>query len=176
MGQEQRWMIVASVLARHMRGDTPGALLSEALSYYRILDRTAAKDGLAVPRLLTPPMDPCGNPGAVLAAHLVALVWMTSTVPADDRLDPTIRRLMVDMAVRAMDTAQLGRFERVDDAEAVWQLLGATCEGMVETGFAGAAGDDSMREEFEMQSLEAAAAAITVLTLVAEPAPSRRNR
>jgi hypothetical protein len=80
------------------------------------------------------------------------------------------------MAVRAVDHGQLGRFEPVEDAPAAWDFLRQALRSMIETGLTSMAGDGAMLEEFRLQSWEAAAAAIMVLALVAEPSSSRRER
>lgn len=169
--------MASSIRAKHVHeafGAQPGALLSEAITRYRGLDRAAAADRRVVPRLLTPPGDPFTNPGVELAAALVALVTALEDGAGAAAAETLLRRRLVALAVRGIDTGELSRFEDLEDAEAAWQFLGMSLDGMVETGFAGMAGDTRMLEELGLQAWEAAAAAIMVLAAAAEPAAVQR--
>ncbi len=164
--------MVSSIVAKRVQeesGAQPGTLLSEAITRYRGLDRAAAADQRVVPRLLTPPSDPFTNPGAELAGVLVALVTGLEEGVGTAGAESLLRRRLVALAVRGTDSGELGRFEELKDAEAAWQFLGMSLDGMVETGFAGMAGDTGMLEELGLQAGEAAAAAIMVLAAAAEP-------
>jgi hypothetical protein len=178
--QEEEWTMVATARAKGVLeelGNSPGTLLADTAEHYGRLDRSAAATRRTVPRLRTPPLDPVRNPGVELAASLIALlVTLESVVDPRGGDWASLRRRLVAMAVRAVDSGQLGRFMPVEDAQAAWDFLRQAVCGMIETGFAGMAGDAPMLEELRLQCWEAAAAAIMVLVLTAEPSPSRCER
>lgn len=156
---EERWTAAAAARTAASTGEyaeAPSALLAGVVATYQQLDRALARAGMVSPRQ---------DDDAVLLDLAASLIAFIERAEGEHSAQSAIVKEIARLSIVAVDTGQVGRCEPVENTQAAWQFLGMTSVGMIETGSRAAGGDQSMSEEVRLQALEAAAAAIMMLTL-----------